>query len=252
MEAAIREARDRHGRIPPPLKEQIVLEHTALIQYVVGRIAARLPSHVDIEDLHNTGVIGLIDAVDRFDPSKDCKFRTYAEFRIRGAILDQLRALDWAPRSVRQRGRLLERAAAEVEQRLGHRAGPDEIADFLGIEIDEFHALTRQTRGISLVSLEDLKPQTDAGSRGPSGDVEDPKGPDPLEALSSRETMEALSRDIAELPEKERLVISLYYYEDLSLKEIGTILGVTESRICQIHSKAVGRLRNRHHSARMN
>jgi RNA polymerase sigma factor for flagellar operon FliA len=128
METLLREAKEKYDEIPPSLKEQIVLEHTPLIRYIVNRIAVRLPSHIDLDDLHNTGVIGLMDAIEKYDPEKNCKFKTYAEFRIKGAILDQLRSLDWVPRSVRQKSRRLERAYGEVEQRLGRSATEDEVS----------------------------------------------------------------------------------------------------------------------------
>ena len=133
METMLREAKEKNGEIPASVKEDIVLEHTALIRYIVNRIAVRLPSHIDLEDLHNTGVIGLMDAIEKYDPEKNCKFKTYAEFRIKGAILDQLRSLDWVPRSVRQKSRKLEKAYGEVEQRLGRQASEEEVADSLGI-----------------------------------------------------------------------------------------------------------------------
>ena len=141
-----------------------MLEHTPLIRYIVNRIAVRLPSHIDLDDLHNTGVIGLMDAIEKYDPEKNCKFKTYAEFRIKGAILDQLRSLDWVPRSVRQKSRRLERAYGEVEQRLGRSASEDEVADSLGLQLDKFHELVNQVRGISLVNLEEIR-GTNAGRR---------------------------------------------------------------------------------------
>jgi RNA polymerase sigma factor for flagellar operon FliA len=150
MESMLRDAKEKSSEVPNGLKEQIVLEHTPLIRYIVNRIAVRLPSHIDLDDLHNTGVIGLMDAIEKYDPEKNCKFKTYAEFRIKGAILDQLRSLDWVPRSVRQKSRRLERAYGEVEQRLGRSANEDEVADSLGLQIDKFHELLNQVRGISL------------------------------------------------------------------------------------------------------
>ncbi len=252
MEELIREAWTQHGGIPPDLKDKIVLEHTALISYIVSRIAVRLPSHVDLEDLHNTGVIGLMDAVDKYDPNKDCKFKTYAEFRIRGAILDQLRALDWVPRSVRQKSRLLEQAYVQVEQRLGRQARDHEIADTLGLDLRDFYTLVNQTRGVSMVNMDDLRGQSDSDQPLTSGNLEDVNAIDPYSTLKARELTQVLGSGIEALPEKERLVISLYYYEDLNLKEIGNILGITESRVCQIHSKAVGRLRTRLRSVIVN
>lgn len=245
METLLREAKDKHGDIPPSLREQIVIEHTPLIRYIVNRIAVRLPSHIDLDDLHNTGVIGLMDAIEKYDPEKNCKFKTYAEFRIKGAILDQLRSLDWVPRSVRQKSRKLERAYGEVEQRLGRSANEEEVADSLGLQIDKFHELLNQVRGISLVNLEEIRGGGQDGERtGSYADiVEDVNAENPFASLKLQEMKQVVADTIATLPEKERLVISLYYYEDLNMKEIGNILGITESRVCQIHTKSVLRLR---------
>ncbi len=245
MEELLRHAREQHGKIPPLLKERIVLEHTSLIRYIVNRIAVRLPSHIDLDDLHNTGVIGLMDAIDKYDPGKNCKFKTYAEFRIKGAILDQLRSLDWVPRSIRQKSRRLEQAYSQVEQRLGRSASEIEIAESLGIELEEFHFLVNQVRGISMVNLDELRAGGDS-DQPLHGDIfEDVKAENPFASLKSRELRQAVAECIGSLPEKERLVISLYYYEDLNMKEIGNVLGITESRVCQIHTKAVARLRSR-------
>jgi RNA polymerase sigma factor for flagellar operon FliA len=245
MDALLREAKEQEAGISPVLREQIVLEHTPLIRYIVNRIAVRLPSHIDLDDLHNTGVIGLMDAIEKYDPEKNCKFKTYAEFRIKGAILDQLRSLDWVPRSVRQKSRRLERAYGEVEQRLGRSASDDEVADSLGLQIDKFHELLNQVRGISLVNLEEIRGTNSDGDRtGTYADIiEDVNSENPFASLKLAEMKQAIAQTIGSLPEKERLVISLYYYEDLNMKEIGGILGITESRVCQIHTKAVLRLR---------
>lgn len=247
MEALLRDAKENYSEIPSGLKDQIVLEHTSLIRYIVNRIAVRLPSHIDLDDLHNTGVIGLMDAIEKYDPDKNCKFKTYAEFRIKGAILDQLRSLDWVPRSVRQKSRKLEHAYGEVEQRLGRQATEDEVADSLGLQIDKFHDLINQVRGISLVNLEEIRGNNaDMDRTGSFADIiEDKNSENPFASLKLLETKHVISDTIGGLPEKERLVVSLYYYEDLNMKEIGNILGITESRVCQIHTKAVIRLRGK-------
>ena len=247
MEGILRDAKENYSEIPATLKEQIVLEHAPLIRYIVNRIAVRLPSHIDLDDLHNTGVIGLMDAIEKYDPEKNCKFKTYAEFRIKGAILDQLRSLDWVPRSVRQKGRKLERAYGEVEQRLGRSASEEEVADSLGLQIEKFHELLNQVRGVSLVNLEELRGTGADGERtGSYADiVEDVHSENPFSAFRQTETRQVIAETIGGLPEKERLVLTLYYYEDLNMKEIGSILGITESRVCQIHTKAVGRLRSK-------
>ncbi len=247
MEDQLRSAKTETGDVPAPLKEQLVLEHTPLIRYIVNRIAVRLPSHIDLDDLHNTGVIGLMDAIEKYDPEKNCKFKTYAEFRIKGAILDQLRSLDWVPRSVRQKSRRLERAYGEVEQRLGRSASEEEVADSLGLQIDKFHELLNQVRGISLVNLEEIRGNSQDGDRpGNFADiVEDIHSENPFATFRIHETKGLIADTISTLPEKERLVITLYYYEDLNMKEIGNILGITESRVCQIHTKSVLRLRSK-------
>jgi len=245
MEAELRAAREAHGEVPAELKEQIVLEHTPLIRYIVNRIAVRLPAHIDLDDLHNTGVIGLMDAIDKYDPEKNCKFKTYAEFRIKGAILDQLRSLDWVPRSIRQKSRRLEQAYAEVEQRLGRPATEHEIAESLGIELGQFHFLVNQVRGVSMINLDELRAAGESDQPLHGDLFEDVKAENPFLLLKLREMRQAIAECIAALPEKERLVISLYYYEDLNMKEIGSVLAITESRVCQIHTKAVARLRSK-------
>ena len=228
-------------------QEQLILEHMPLIRYIVNRIAVRLPSHIDLDDLQSTGVIGLMDAIEKYDPSKNCKFKTYAEFRIKGAILDQLRSMDWVPRSVRQKGRKLEAAYSDVELRLGRAATQEEVADSLGLEINKLHGLIHQVRGISLVNLEDVRGNDpDSDRAGTFADVlEDPTAPNPFAALKDLESKQVIADTIGTLPDKERLVVSLYYYDDLNMKEIGNILGITESRVCQIHTKAVLRLRSK-------
>jgi RNA polymerase sigma factor for flagellar operon FliA len=249
METQLKEAKIKagNGNVSPSLKEQIVLEHAPLIRYIVNRIAVRLPSHIDLDDLHNTGVIGLMDAIEKYDPEKNCKFKTYAEFRIKGAILDQLRSLDWVPRSVRQKSRKLERAYGEVEQRLGRAASEEEVADSLGLQIEKFHELMNQVRGISLVNLEEIRGGSQDGDRtGTFADiVEDVNAENPFSTLKLHEMKQIVADTIGTLPEKERIVVSLYYYEDLNMKEIGNILGITESRVCQIHTKSVLRLRSK-------
>ena len=245
METELREAWQAHGSIPVPLKQQIVLEHTPLIRYIVNRIAARLPAHVDVEDLHNTGVIGLMDAIEKFDPNRDCKFKTYAEFRVNGAILDQLRSLDWVPRSVRQKGRLIENAYKEVEHRLGRAATEDEVAEALGVELGDLHTLASDASRFSMIRMDHVRGADDTDGQYSQDIFEDPSSQNPFDAVEARQDGEALAKCIAHLPEREKLVITLYYYEDLSMKEIGGVLGITESRICQIHSKSLAHIRIR-------
>ncbi len=246
MEALLREARENHGEIPPDLLERIIVEHTSLIRFIVNRIALRLPAHIDLDDLHNTGVIGLMDAVEKYDPKKNCKFKTYAEFRIKGAILDQLRSLDWVPRSIRQKGRRLDQAYAEIEQQLGRPASEQEVAHSLGIELEEFHFLLNQVRGTSMINLDELRWASDTDTPAHGGEVfQDVNAENPYASLKARELRQAVSESISLLPEKQRLVISLYYYEDLNMKEIGEVLRITESRVCQVHTKAIARLHSK-------
>jgi RNA polymerase sigma factor for flagellar operon FliA len=214
-----------------------------LIGYIVNRIAVRLPSHIEAEDLHSVGVIGLMDAATKFDPAKGNKFSTYAEHRIKGAILDQLRAMDWVPRTTRQKARKLERAYAEVEQTLGRRANADEVANFLDIAADEFNALQDQAAAVSILSLDGLGHGDDDHAGTLADIVENSKSENPFAAVSQARAAGRIAEAVKALPKRERLTVSLYYYEDLSLKEIGSILGVSESRVCQIHSKATKALR---------
>ena len=247
METVLRDAKEKYDEIPASIKEEVILEHTPLVRYIVNRIAVRLPSHIDLDDLQSTGVIGLMDAIDKYDPEKNCKFKTYAEFRIKGAILDQLRALDWVPRSVRQRSRKLESAYGELEQQLGRTATETEVAESMGLDMEKFHTLVNQVRGISMINLEEIRgTNADGESAGTFSDViEDTSSENPFDSIKLLESKNLISDTIGSMPEKERLVVSLYYYEDLNMKEIGSILGITESRVCQIHTKAVMRLRGK-------
>jgi RNA polymerase sigma factor for flagellar operon FliA len=216
-----------------------------MIGYVVGRIAARLPSHIDAADLHNVGVIGLMEAAKKFDPEMGNKFATYAEHRVKGAILDELRSMDWVSRGVRDKSRKLERAYKDVEQTLGRAASGEEVANFLDIAADEFSALQRQASAVRTVSLDSAgECLRGSGDTSTLGDiVEDHKAGNQFAALSRARTAKQIAEAVKALPERERLTVSLYYYEDLSLKEIGLIFGVSESRVCQIHTKATKALK---------
>lgn len=224
-------------------RDRIIEEHTHMIRYITGRFAIRLPRHIDIEDLESAGAIGLIDAVDKFDASKGIKLKTYAEIRIRGAILDELRSRDYLPRSVREKCTHLKVAYAEMENKLGRSATDEEIADYLNINMDDFYRLLREINTGASISLSDLG-FDDESSRSEEIFV-DHSTPDFTEILYDKEKKERLAKAIGLLPEKERLVISLYYYDELTLKEIGEVVGLTESRVCQIHSKAMFRLKGR-------
>ena len=228
------------------LRDRLILSYAPLVKYVAGRLGSGLPAHVDEGDLASYGLLGLINAIERYDPSRDIKFETYAIVRIKGAIIDELRALDWVPRSVRSRAREIERAIAELESRLGRAPSDEEIAAKIGISVDELaESLTDISRS-SIAALDELWSVSGEGDQVSLLDtIEDTSGARPADALDETDLRETLADAIARLPEREKLVITLYYYEELTLREIGEVLGVTESRISQLHTKAVLRLKSR-------
>ena len=235
----------RANRGDKALRDRLILTYAPLVKYVAGRLGSGLPAHVDEGDLVSYGLLGLIGAIERYDPERDVKFETYAIARIKGSIIDELRAMDWVPRSVRARD--IERAIAELERKL-HRAPTDEeIAEKLGISEDELgESLTDISRS-SIAALDELWTVSSGG-----GDqvamidtIEDTEAPDPQGSLSQTEMKEAIGEAIARLPDREKLVVTLYYYEELTLREIGEVLGVTESRVSQLHTKAILRLKAR-------
>jgi RNA polymerase sigma factor for flagellar operon FliA len=230
------------------LRDRLILTYAPLVKYVAGRLGSGLPAHVDDDDLISYGLLGLIGAIERYDPDRDVKFETYAIARIKGSIIDELRAMDWVPRSVRARARDIERAIAELEKKL-HRAPTDEeIADKVGITTEELEDSLTDISRSSIAALDELWTVNTGGG----GDqialidtIEDTEAPDPQGSLSETEMKEAIGEAIARLPEREKLVVTLYYYEELTLREIGEVLGVTESRVSQLHTKAVLRLKAR-------
>jgi RNA polymerase sigma factor for flagellar operon FliA len=225
--------------------EALVVEYLPLIQRVAQRIASRLPSNVDLNDLVNSGVIGLIDAIRKFDPTRGIKFKTYAEIRVRGAILDELRAQDWASRSLRSDSNLLENTYNYLEQKLGRPAEDEEVAEVLGVTMEEFYRLLAKAKGISLINFEDLHFENGEELRDPYEYVRLVESDDPFGLFKDKEMRGILVEAIDQLPDRERLVLSLYYFEDLNLKEIGLIMGVSESRVCQLRTKAIIHLKNR-------
>jgi len=227
----------------PAIKEQLIMEYADLIKYVAGRLSIYFGSNVEYDDLVGYGVFGLIDAIEKFDIDKKVKFETYASLRIRGAIIDSIRDLDWAPRSLRKKGKELERAYFEVENRLGHSASDQEIADHLGITIDELNKLLQEVNMSQMISLEDYLDQNhEIGLDGLTMDRDAMRPEQRMEVIELRET---LAEAIEKLPEKERMVVTLYYFEELTLKEISHIMKVSESRISQLHTKAIIRMRSR-------
>jgi RNA polymerase sigma factor FliA len=231
----------------PALRDRLIVTYAPLVKYVAGRLGSGLPAHVDDEDLVSYGLLGLIGAIERYDPDRDVKFETYAIARIRGAIIDELRALDWVPRSVRSRARDIERAIAELEAKLGRVPTDAEIAQKLSLTEEELDESLSEISRSSIAALDEL--WTISGSGGDQvaliDTIEDTEAPEPQAMLSQTELREAIADAIARLPEREKLVVTLYYYEELTLREIGEVLGVTESRVSQLHTKAILRLKAR-------
>ena len=228
------------------VRDRLILTYAPLVKYVAGRLGAGLPAHVDEGDLVSYGLLGLIGAIERYDPARDIKFETYAIARIKGAIIDELRALDWVPRSVRSRAREIERAIAELESKLGRSPTDGEIAKRVGISQEELEeSLTAISRS-SIAALDELWTGSGEGEQVSLLDtIEDTQGPEPQSAFAQTELREMVADAITSLPEREKLVITLYYYEELTLREIGEVLGVTESRVSQLHTKAILRLKAR-------
>jgi RNA polymerase sigma factor for flagellar operon FliA len=228
------------------LRDRLILTYAPLVKYVAGRLGSGLPAHVDEGDLVSYGLLGLIGAIERYDPDRDIKVETYAISRIKGAIIDELRALDWVPRSVRSRAREIERAIGELEAKLGTAPTDEQIAAKIGISVDELEESLTDISRSSIAALDELWSTSGDGDQVSLLDtIEDTAGPRPADVLDATELREALADAIARLPEREKLVVTLYYYEELTLREIGEVLGVTESRISQLHTKAILRLKAR-------
>jgi RNA polymerase sigma factor for flagellar operon FliA len=228
-------------------KDKLLLEYAPLVKYIAQRIAINLPASVDRDDLVSSGILGLVKAVETFEPERGFKFETYAGHKIRGAILDDLRAMDWVPRSVRQKARDLQRVYAKLENELGRMPYDDEVCKELNISIKEFEDILSEVTPATIVSLEEAMPdrETDSKELRIIDTIEDPGSENPLKELGFNEVKDILKEAIAGLPEKEKLVIALYHYEELTLKEIGVVLDISESRVSQIHSKVILKLRSK-------
>jgi len=224
-------------------KEDLIRSYLPLVKKVVHRLSGRLPKDVDIKEMINSGIIGLVDALEKYDPKHETNFSTYAQFRIRGAILDSFRSQDWLPRSLRYKSHQIEQAYHRREQKLGRPASDEEVAEELGMSVDDLQKLLGEVGSIVMLSFEELG-FGHGEERFQAEEWLASKSHDPLHKLLSGEKVELIARALDRLPEKERLVISLYFYEELNLKEIGEILGVTESRASQIRSRALIRLKN--------
>jgi RNA polymerase sigma factor for flagellar operon FliA len=229
------------AEMSPADRDQLLLEHLPTVRYLARRIHERLPQHVELDDLISAGVVGLIDAFSKFDHNKKVQFKSYAQFRIRGAILDSLRTLDWSPRELRRKGRAVEEAIRSVTQRLGRAPAEHEIAAEMELTLSEFQQLLGDLKGLEIGSLH-MERTEDSGDQELAYIPGSPEE-DPLFLCLKGELKQRLTDAIDELPERERLVLTLYYFEELTMKEIGLTLGVVESRVSQIHSAAVLRLR---------
>jgi RNA polymerase sigma factor for flagellar operon FliA len=224
-------------------RERLILHYSPLVKYVAGRVGSGLPRSVDQNDLASYGLFGLIDAIDKFELERGFKFETYAINRIKGAILDELRALDWVPRSVRSRARLIETAVAELEHTLQRAPTDQELAENLEMEVGDLQGALAEIGRSGIAALDEFVGNDSSTSVGDM--LADPTGVSPETAFQAEETRHGLVDAINRLPQRERLVVTLYYYEGMTLAEIGDVLGVTESRVCQIHAKTMMSLRNR-------
>ena len=246
VESAIAELwRDFKDTKEPALRERLILHYSPLVKYVAGRVGVGLPPNIEQADLVSYGIFGLIDAIEKFDLARAIKFETYAISRIKGAIIDELRAIDWIPRSVRYKAREVEKAYSALESQLHRTPTEPEVAAEMGISLEDLHAIFNQVSFVNVVALDELL--NVGGERGDKlslvDTLEDTRAEDPVMAFETEETKYLLAKAINTLPEREKIVVTLYYYEGLTLAEIGQVLGVTESRICQMHTKAVLQLR---------
>ena len=230
-------------------RERLVVAYSPLVKFIAGRMASGLPSHVEEADLISYGLLGLIGAIERFDPDREIKFETFAVARVKGAIIDELRSLDWVPRSVRARARDVEKAHAKLEAELQRSPTDEEMAEQLKMTVEEFQDSLLEIANSSVLALDDLwtfaDPEGGGGQISVLDTIHDPSAVDPETEAQASEVKDRLADAIESLPERERLVIALYYYENLTLREIGEVLGVTESRVSQLHTKAVIGLRSR-------
>lgn len=231
----------------PQARDRLILNYAPLVKYVAGRMGTNFPSHVDESDLVSYGLLGLIGALERFEPSRNIKFETYAIARIKGSILDELRSLDWVPRSVRSMARQIEKSSASLENKLHRAPTDDELAKDLNLSKDEFQEALTRISNSSIVALEELWTISGTGTESVAliDTIEDRQSKDPAVVVDVNDVKDRLAQAIANLPEREKVVIALYYYEGLTLREIGEVLGVTESRVSQLHTKAILRLKGR-------
>jgi RNA polymerase sigma factor for flagellar operon FliA len=226
------------------LRNQLIVYYAPFVKYVAGRVLGGLPRHFDEEDLVSYGIIGLIDAIERFEPERDLRFETYAIPRIKGAIIDELRSIDWVPRSVRTKARAVEQAVSHLEATLRRTPTDFEVASELELSADEFHKVVRSISTVGVMALDEVV-RSDRSERSTLGESLPDRGVGPIDTLEAKESKKALVRAVDGMPDRERTVLLMYYYDELTLSEIGEVLGVTESRVCQIHTKALRQLRSK-------
>jgi len=228
----------------PKIRDNFIRQYAPLVKWVAGKVAIGMPANVEFDDLVSCGTFGLLDAIERFDPEKNVKFKTYAATRIRGAIFDELRQTDWVPRSVRQKTREVEDAISALESQLGRPPKDQEVAGYLKIDLPEYQRIIQKISGTSILSLNDVWFSGDENDKVSIQDsIEAPEAFEPDREAERNEIRRIIIDAISELPEKEKLIIILYHWEDLTLKEIGEVLSITESRVSQLHTKAVLRIR---------
>jgi RNA polymerase sigma factor FliA len=225
------------------LRNQLIIYYTPFVKYIASRVLAGLPRHFDEEDLVSYGVIGLIDAIQRFEPDRNLRFETYAIPRIRGAIIDELRSIDWVPRSVRTKARAVEQAFAHLEAKLHRSPTEAEVAAELEMSVPDFHKALRKISSVGTMALDEVLRGGDRSERSTLGETLSDRSGGPVDTFEDKESKEALVRAVEGMPDRERTVLTMYYYDGLTLTEIGDVLGVTESRVCQIHTKALRQLR---------
>ena len=227
------------------LRNQLIIYYTPFVKYVAGRVLAGMPRHFDEDDLVSYGIIGLIDAIERFEPDRNLRFETYAVPRIKGAIIDELRAIDWVPRSVRTKARAVDHAITHLESTLGRTPTDAEVAAQLEMTPDAFNKALRKISSVSMIALDEVQRSGERSDRSTLGETLPDRAQGPLEVFEAKESKEALRVAVHRMPERERAVLMMYYYDGLTLTEIGGVLGVTESRVCQIHTKALRQLRSK-------
>jgi RNA polymerase sigma factor for flagellar operon FliA len=227
------------------LRNQLIIYYTPFVKYVAGRVLAGMPRHFDEDDLVSYGIIGLIDAIERFEPNRNLRFETYAVPRIKGAIIDELRAIDWVPRSVRTKARAVEHAVTHLESTLRRTPTDAEVAAQLEMSPDTFRKALRKISSVGIMALDEVQRSGERSDRSTLGESLPDRAQGPLEVYEAKESKEALREAVDRMPERDRAVLTMYYYDGLTLTEIGRVLGVTESRVCQIHTKALRQLRSK-------